>query len=569
MARKSRIAGIQTAQTALERVYKTALYVRLSNFNCGRKDNDTVETQEALLRQFIEYKPQFSLVSVYIDNGESGTNFQRDEFERLIEDVRAGEIDCIIVKDLSRFGRNYLEAGEYLEKIFPFLGIRFIAVNDQYDSIDPSTSDNLLMHLKNLVNDIYARDISHKICPVFRSRQEKGEFIGSWAAYGYMKSMEDGHKIVIDPETAPVVQDMYTWRLSGMSYQKIARKLDELHILSPSQYRYKKGLIKNERFSKIKWNSEAVKLILSSETYIGNMEQGKHREALWNGEQRKGIPKSEWIVVPYTHEPIIEKEVFYAVKELNEKASTEYFNRREKAIPVKNSENILLGLVYCGNCGAKLTRYKTVYERKKKEPRLCVSYSYICPVHAASQSRCSFVSIKEETLLSIAFEVIQAQMLTASKIEKRIQGSAYRASFQAERQELIKKIGQTKAEISRTVRLRETLYDDYADHLMNEHDYLYGQERYRKLETALQQKLEELEAEEQALRSKKTMENPWLQAILPFRNEFILTRKMAETLIERITVYSDTTVTVQFRFESECQRLKESLTSSKEAVCHG
>ena len=240
-------------QAAMEKVYRVALYVRLSVLDSGKKDSDTVETQESLLRQFIEGKPCFSLVSVYVDNGETGVDFKRDGFGRMMEDVRRGRVDCIIVKDLSRFGRNYIEAGEYLEKVFPFLGIRFIAVNDGYDSADPAAADGLSLHLKNLVNDVYARDISAKISPALREKQMRGEFIGTWAAYGYLKSEEDKHRIVVDRNTAPIVQDIFAWRLEGISYQKIARRLTGQGIPSPSQYRYMHGLVKDKKFADTQW----------------------------------------------------------------------------------------------------------------------------------------------------------------------------------------------------------------------------------------------------------------------------------------------------------------------------
>ena len=274
MARKSRITE-HPPLSLLERIYKVGLYVRLSVLDSGKKDSDTVETQEAILRQFIEGKPYFSLVSVYVDNGQTGVNFERDEFERLLEDVRSGRVDCIIVKDLSRFGRNYIETGEYLEKVFPFMGVRFIAINDRYDSIDPSTSDSLTMHLKSLVNAVYARDISHKICPVLRAKQERGEFIGAWAAYGYLKSAEDKHRLVVDEETAPVVRDIFLWRAMGKSFQEIAKMLRERNIPSPSQYRFSKGLVKDGRLAQVPWKIATVKQLLSNEVYLGHMVQGR------------------------------------------------------------------------------------------------------------------------------------------------------------------------------------------------------------------------------------------------------------------------------------------------------
>ncbi|HCO29087.1 MAG TPA: hypothetical protein DIT54_06685, partial [Lachnospiraceae bacterium] len=170
-----------------ENYYKTALYVRLSVLNSHKEDSDSIKNQEILLWDYVAKRPEFRVVDVYRDNGETGVQFQRPAFEQLIEDVKQGKIDCIIVKDLSRFGRNYIETGEYLERIFPFLNVRFIAVNDSYDSFSATASDDLIMHLVNLTNDLYARDISQKICPVIRSKQEKGEYLGAYPLYGYLK----------------------------------------------------------------------------------------------------------------------------------------------------------------------------------------------------------------------------------------------------------------------------------------------------------------------------------------------------------------------------------------------
>ena len=225
MARKSRVNPPSSVLVSGEKRYQVALYVRLSVLDGGRKDRDTVRTQELLLRNFIQGKPEFSLYSVYVDNGQSGVNFERDDWKRLLDDVKQGRVNCIIVKDLSRFGRNYIEAGEYLEKVFPFLGVRFIAVNDQYDSLDSSASDYLAVHLKNLINDVYARDISHKICPVLRNMQEQGRYIGSMAAYGYKKSERDRHILEIDPEAAQVVRSIFQWRVMGLKYSQITREL--------------------------------------------------------------------------------------------------------------------------------------------------------------------------------------------------------------------------------------------------------------------------------------------------------------------------------------------------------
>ena len=333
MARISRVRKqefLQIKETAIRKsYYRTALYIRVSILDGGRQGSDTVKTQELFLRKFIEEKPEFLLTYIYTDNGESGVNFQRSSFKQMIEDIKKEKINCIIVKDLSRFGINYMEAGEYIEKIFPLMGVRFIAVNDCYDSEAPGAKDLFGIHLKNLVNDSYARDISQKICPVLRAKQENGEFIGSWAAYGYKKSEESKYKLVIDEESACVVKKIFQWRLWGMSYQSIARNLDQLEIPSPERYRYKKGVHKNEKAKEALWRAGTIGRILENQVYLGHMVQRKTKAALWKGEVQTKMPKEQWIIVKNTHESLINELDFEKVQKMRKEKSN-YIFRGEK-----------------------------------------------------------------------------------------------------------------------------------------------------------------------------------------------------------------------------------------------
>lgn len=296
--------------------YHAALYVRVSTFNGGKKDSNTIENQLALLQQFIDSKPSVIKSSIYIDNGESGVDFNRSQFERLLCDIKAGKINCIVVKDLSRFGRNYIETGEYLEKIFPFSGVRFIAINDNYDSIQPNAADILRVHLKNLVNDIYARDISRKVCPVLMAMQRRGEFIGTWAPYGYQKSEANRHKLVIDQNTAPIVRGIFKWRSEGWTYRKITEELIAQKIPSPGQYRYECGIVRSQKFAKAVWKPPTIMRMLSNQQYIGHMVQGKKRSELWRNQRQTVVSQEEWMIVPNTHEPIIDKKTFDMVQKI-------------------------------------------------------------------------------------------------------------------------------------------------------------------------------------------------------------------------------------------------------------
>ncbi|QNK42274.1 recombinase family protein [Caproicibacter fermentans] len=569
MARKSRIYA-QPLNAALPiRVYKTGLYVRLSVIDSGKVDSDTVQNQESLLRAYMADKTEFSLYEVYIDNGETGVNFKRDAFERLIQDVRNGKVDCIIVKDLSRFGRNYIEAGEYLEKIFPFLGVRFIAINDRYDSADPATSDILTMHLKNLVNAVYASDISRKICPVLKAKQERGEFIGAWASYGYRKAEDDKHQLMVDDNVAYIVRDIFQWRLLGMSYQMIARKLNELGIPSPSKYRYEQGFIKEERLKDLPWRVATIKSIIRNEIYLGHMVQGKKREALWKGQKQSQVPKEQWIVVKNTHEAIIDERTFYQVQRVNEQANADYYAKLERFSGIQNTENILKGLVYCGNCGKNLVRYKNVRENRHTEPKYHVWYNYICPIHSGDPASCPFTSIPEKDLLNTVFTVIQSQLAIAVDMEKLIRSAKRQSFVTAERQRLQSKMRQTIDEVEGVIRHRETLYEDYSEKLMTEQDYVYVRNRYKEKEAELRRQLEQLKTEENSLRESTTEENPWLSAFLRFRDEAFLTREMAEELIERIIVYSRTNVKIELRFGDEYQKLQEELSPMLEVAVNG
>lgn len=553
-------------QTVMEKIYRTALYIRLSVLDSGKKDSDTVETQESLLRQFLEGKPCFSIFDVYVDNGETGVDFKRDEFERLMEDVRGGRVDCIIVKDLSRFGRNYIEAGEYLEKVFPFLGIRFIAVNDGYDSVDPAAADGLSLHLKNLVNDVYARDISAKISPALRGKQMRGEFIGAWAAYGYRKSKEDKHRLVIDPNTAPVVRDIFAWRLEGISYQKIARRLTEQGIPSPGQYRYRQGIVKDRKFAESLWQVETVKDLLANEVYLGHMVQGRKRESLFEGQKQKYLPREEWFIVKNTHEAIIDQKTFDEVQKLNSLKKKEYWQKQERFSGVENTENILKGLVYCGDCGRKLVRYKNIRENKRKKPQLHIWYNYICPNHAADQTLCGFGSIRELELLDVVSEAVRVQISLAEDMEKQAAAFRFESPVRQERERMEVQIRETEAELKRTRKHRESLYDDYADNLMGERDYIYAQNRYKEKEAALQEQLLELNRSLQSIHEEEPSVNPWLKNMLRFRGKTELTREMATALIEKITIYNSAALKIEFRFSDVFRQLEKNLSGKREGA---
>ena len=365
MARVSRRKQIAAAQgvsvddlpkAAALRIFRTALYVRLSIMDTrDRKDSESLQTQIDYLCGYIAKHPDLELYDCYRDNGETGTNFERPGFQRMMEDVKAGRVDCIIVKDLSRFGRDFLETGNFLEKVLPFMGVRFISINDNYDSIRADSGEAMTIALKNLMNDIYAKDISQKVYSALDTKKRSGEFIGNFAAYGYVKSPEDRHKLAVDPDAAKVVQRIFRMKKDGMSNAAIARTLTAEQIPNPNYHRYLQGVVFTKRFSENNpWQTQTVKHILENPVYLGHMVQGKKITKLHAGQKQKIMPPSEWIIVPNTHEAIIEQELFDAVQAILKAKHEEYHSRLGKYANF-DSENIFEGLVVCACCQHNMT----------------------------------------------------------------------------------------------------------------------------------------------------------------------------------------------------------------------
>ena len=280
MARTSRKNMLSPQKRPLSedkmRFWKSAFYVRLSVEDNG-KDSDSIENQIAILEKYVSMHPYLKKIALFVDNGYTGTDFLRPEFSRMMESVQRGEIDCIIVKDLSRLGRNYIETSAFVEKICPFYGIRFISVNDGYDTAALTNDEQLSASLSNIVNDYYAKDISRKVSSALRTKMEQGDYIGNYAPYGYRKDPHNNNRLIICPQTAPVIQQIFAWRAEGMSYSGINRKLNENGIASPGQWRFDHGILtnNNQKKSKILWNKHVLKKILHDIVYIGHTAQRK------------------------------------------------------------------------------------------------------------------------------------------------------------------------------------------------------------------------------------------------------------------------------------------------------
>lgn len=531
--------------------YLAVGYARLSIFETrDRADSEALQNQKELLRQYIVNAPELQLVGIFEDNGQTGTNFDRAGFETMMETVRSGRANCIVVKDLSRFGRDYVEAGNYLEHIFPFMGVRFISISDGYDSADATTADCLTVALKNMVNQMYSKDISRKSGSVLREKMRRGEFIGAFASYGYRKDPADGHRIVIDPEAAGVVREIFRRKLEGQSDTAITRWLNTAGVPSPGCYRYQKGIILDKRFARYKpWIVKSVKNILRNEVYLDCMVQGRRRSEFYAGRPDKRLPRDEWTVVENTHEPIISREDFDAVQAICAEKNAAYHARLGKYDYLGKSENILKGLVYCSDCGRPMVRYKQVSHGKR------VSYYYQCPSYAAmlEKSGCSYKFLREDLLLDSLEQVIQKEIeqavdmtVLARRLSARVSGKTGQGAM------MLKKLN---AQLERVEETRRNAMRDYLSGQMAQMDYELLKECCMGEAEELKKQIFDLREQQRYQAETLTEKNPWLAAFGGLGRPFHLTKELAASLIERVTIYENNRVEVLLRFRDEREQL--------------
>ena len=545
MARKSRIAeNAMSIISAKEGAYKTAVYARLSTEDL---DEDTLDNQIYLLKSFVGEKTDMVLVDIYADNGFSGTNFERPEFTRLMNDVKTGKVNCIVVKDLSRLGRNYIETGNLIENVFPFLNVRFIAVTDNFDTNEGGGVENMVASFKNLVNDVYAKDISRKIITAFRTKQKNGEYIGLVAPYGYLKSAENKNKFVIDEKTAPAVKKIFELYAGGYGLDRIARIMNESDYDCPRKYRYSIGITKSDRYKNSKWGRTTINTILTNRAYIGDMVQGKVKQELCNNIVMHYTNKDDWIVVEGTHEAIIERNLFFEVQDILEKKKT------EQAVLRKNSksreykeENLLKGRIKCGCCGKSMNLAQNVRGNSISRSYYCSGYKELREAVCTNKNRINKSSVESKVLESIKkciFNNIDESSLSLEIADKNTQDIKKRM-VQIERA-----IRQTNSKIA-------DLYKDVSDGLIDENDYLL-------MKTKFLNDKKQLEREEKLLSDnmKKTSDSAGKLRAADYlkkcKKAKKLDRKMVESFIELVTINDDKSIEITFSCCDEILRKLE------------
>lgn len=521
--------------------YLVARYTRLSREDGDKLESDSIVNQQRMIEDYCACHPGLSIVDDYIDDGCTGTNFNRPGFQQMIQDIESGKINCVIVKDLSRFGRDYIDMGHYLERYFPARGVRFIAINDGVDSLKGPY--DMLLPLKNIFNTQYAKDISDKIRSSFRSKQRRGEFIGAFASYGYLKDPENHNHLIIDPVASKVVQAIFEMASQGMGQVRIAKKLNEDGIPCPSEYKRLMG----DKYSNCHkldsthyWTYATIHRMLSNEMYLGNMVSNRSVRPTMHG-KAKANDKDNWIVVPGTHEPIISQELWDTVQA--------QVNKNTREIDFKGNVSPFAGFLKCGDCGRALSKKSW----SGKIWYSCGSYqrygASVCTPHYIHHD------VLEEIILKDLNRIIAVitDLKTLAEENRTTSPSFMRNDGEKKRLE---------SALSRVQRLKQSSYEDYKDKLLSKEEFLRYKADYDRQEQELTHQLEQIDKQSQ----ENILQETWVDKLIRLGKLTELDRATLAQTVKCIRVFEDNRIEITYLFSDSLRLLLEENDPGDEVI---
>lgn len=515
--------------------WRAASYERLSRDDENVGESNSIVNQRNIIADFAAERSDITLVQDYCDDGYSGSNFERPGFKEMLDALSTREVDAIIVKDLSRFGRNYLEMGYYLDRLLPQMGVRVIAIADNYDSVDSAQmSDSIMIPFKNLMNDFYCRDVSTKIKTQLVAKRKRGECVSPCLPYGYLKDETDKSKIVVDPQAAAVVRDIFKWRLKGMNAEAIATKLNDNGTDTPFMHMRSLGLRPSDNFKrsgKDAWSARVVIRILANEMYLGTLVQGKTYKPDFRSKTVVARPESEWERCEGSHEAIVDERTFKLVQDLSA--------RDTRTSPGKKGLGLLAGFVFCADCGSTMARRKI--RRGEHE-----YVYYTCMGHRHDCKSCTTHNINGNKLVAAVERSIRERMAAAlddGDVEGKVKQASRTAQLLADLQ------GQERALVARIERiasLKRHMYEDYADEVLSKEEFLDFSKAYD--HEVAQQKKAMAQIAERASALRAEPDNEYLDALARHRDFEELDRLMLMELIDRINIHEGGIVEIVFLF---------------------
>lgn len=548
-------------QASPKKIWKAGIYTRISVDINGEK-RESLETQKLIALSYAESHPDIEVVKFYKDDGISGTKFDRDDFVRMLGDIKSKEINTVIVKDLSRFGRDLEEVSKYLEKIFPFMQVRFISVNDNYDSISPECDNQMLgIMISNLANDMYAKDASLKSSGTMKIRMESGEYCGGDAPYGYKRSTDEkGNPTTVpDALTAPYVVKIFEKLLAGQSYLGISREYNEMLLTPPRLYaRTGKLFLNCLQEAETHWCASTIKRIAENRHYLGNTYTHKTRTSLLTSEKNTILDKSEWNMHENTHAALISEEVFEKVQEIIQV-------KQKNAVPKKDlsqvvthgkQDNKYIGIIFCGECGAKMTRR---YSRKEKNGILYYHYYYICGNYATvSKDSYSCNRWKEEVIDELVYHAILKQLKAICNIKIQLERfnddyyDVYRRYLNKEHNKIVQMNKKNESK-------RLEFYEQYVSGEIDADEYQRMIERVSVVEKELLARQKEIEKSSKMTEKLCKKNYLWLSEFTKGINTKYLTKESVSAYINKITLYEDKRIEIEFKLQDELLELAKKL----------
>ena len=534
----------------IDQTFKVAIYLRLSkeddDLSCSsgaKSESNSISNQRKLIYDFMKLHPELELYDEYKDDGKSGSNFDRAEFQRMMKDIEAGKVNCVVVKDQSRFGRDYIDVGKYKEKIFPKLGVRFITINEGYDSLSATSSDDLAFTINSFVYDFYIRDISTKIRTNLTAKKQNGEYAGAFVAYGYVKDSNDKSKLVVDQFAADVVRDIFRWKIEGLSPQNISVRLNELGIPSPAEYKKLSGSNYKTSFqtsSKAVWSHVSVRRILKNEIYLGVMIQGKRTTPNYKTKTVVTKAESEWLRVEGTHEAIISVRDFELVQELLRDDT--HCRAGDVTVPV------YAGRIYCGDCGATAVRKTVSYAGKRY-------VYYVCNANKHDKTVCSRHSIREDILGQVIYQTVRHQIDLLLDVDKALRQFENLSWEKHKLKQLDASIEIQEEVVRKNNTLRLGIYEDLRAGLLDRSEYESLKKELAERIAEATAAIEKLNKEKREILDGVSKQQSWIEQFRQYENVTELTRPMVIHLIERINIFEDSNIEIVFRHRNQIEEI--------------
>lgn len=567
MARKSRYIA-ETKEQNKTAMFLAGIYTRLSIEDDDDEEQNSIGNQKKIVLDYLKDKDNIAVTEYYVDNGYTGMNYKRPAFQRMLNDLRSGKINCVIVKDISRFGRHFVQTSEFVEKILPMMGVRLICINDDYDSSDEHCdSAALLLPFKMVMNDSYVKDISKKIRSSITSKMDSGEFLPSASSipYGYIRNPEK-NTFDIDEEVAPVIVRIFEMRADGMALNAIAKTLNEEGIPCPGKLRLIRGITKAKKYENATWIHGTLRKILTDQVYIGNRVHGRvKRDKI--GLEKTRRSEDEWQVIENAHEPIVSNELYEAVQEAMNEAAAKRSAYKKRVAPETDHREVFREKVYCGDCGSMMRACKGLNRQRKDGSERKAFLYYECGKFIDSaRATCSARYIRQEEIMDALRNALDTQIDVAVNLEQfiqEVQAMPKVVRFESSVQNELASVQSKRRNLEARL---ETLIVDLMDGLIDKDEYAYAKKKYNDEYEKLLELENKLFVSSKKLGNIVTTSNKWIQFVKEYRCIPDIDRKALDYLVKRINVYPGKKIEIILNYEDPFKLITEYLDGIPEVM---